>query len=376
MIDLSRDFRRPDSIRGYSAAIHELCLKHDIKAGFMEVCGGHTHTIARYSLEQLLPESIRLIHGPGCPVCILPKERIDHAVILARRPGTILVTTGDMIRVPGSGMSLEQARAAGSDVRTVYSPLEIPEIAAANSDKTVVYFAIGFETTTPSTALLVDRALSNDLKNLFFYTNHVLVPPVLEALLADPEHRISGFIAPSHVSAITGSDIYRPVAEKHHLPVVVAGFEPADVMESVYMLVRQLAEGCSKVEIQYARCVSPEGNRKAQALVEKYFTPEEEFNWRGPGKIPGSSLGLRKEFAFLDARQVFAAELPEIHVQDHRLCICAEILRGKKRPGDCKVFGTRCTPDSPVGSCMVSGEGACAAYYKYGRENETNSALP
>ena len=366
MIDLIKDFRNSETIRGYALQIHELCGKFGIKANFMEVCGGHTHTIAKYSLEKLLPSDIRFIHGPGCPVCILPKQRVDHAVTLSEMENTILITTGDMIRVPGTEKSLEKARAEGRDVRSVYSPLDVIETAEKNPDKKVIYFAIGFETTIPSTAILVKKTVEKKLDNLFFYVSHVLVPPALEALLSDPSHNINGFLMPSHVSVITGSEIYRPFSSMHKMPVVVGGFEPADIMESVYMLVMQLSEHRHDLEIQYDRCVSGEGNTKAWDLVNQYFTPEDKFEWRGPGFIEKSSLRLRDEYDRFNAAKVFKEFLTDVPSEDHRLCLCADILRGKKRPEECRVFGTRCTPDDPLGACMVSGEGACAAYYKYG----------
>ncbi|MDH5657263.1 MAG: hydrogenase formation protein HypD [Spirochaetia bacterium] len=367
MMDLLKDFKNPESMKGFAREIERLSRKYSLQANFMEVCGGHTHVIARYSLEQLLPPEIRFIHGPGCPVCILPKGRVDHAVILSERKDTIVVTVGDMIRVPGTEKSLEKARSEGRDIRTVYSPLEALEIAKSSTEKKVIYFAIGFETTTPSTALIIEKTIQSGLKNLFFYTNHVLVPPVLEAILSDSTHKIGGFIAPSHVSVITGSEVYRPLCEKHGLPVVVAGFESGDIMQAVYMLVKQLAEKRCELEVQYDRCVTENGNIKSQDLVSRYFVLEESFEWRGPGFIEKSSLRLRDEYDFLNAAVVFREYLPEIHTDDHRLCLCSEILKGKKRPADCRVFRTRCTPDNPLGACMVSGEGACAAYYKYGR---------
>jgi hydrogenase expression/formation protein HypD len=340
----------------------------DCEIRMMEVCGGHTHTIAKYGLQSLLPERVSFIHGPGCPVCVMPKERIEHARRIAARPNTILMTTGDMMRVPGISGSLLDSRAEGRDVRFVYSPIEVIEVAKARPDSTVVFFAIGFETTTPTTAALIGRTVTEDIKNILFHINHVLVPPVLEALLADRGHGIDGLIAPSHVSVITGSSIYEPVVRDHGLPVVVSGFEPVDVMESVWMLLEQFREGRRELENQYVRCVDEAGNRVAQGWIDRYFEPAPEFRWRGFGPVPLSSLRLRPEFAYLDAEVAFAEDLNGIEpVEDHRLCICPEILRGRKRPSDCGVFGTRCTPERPMGACMVSGEGACLAYYRYGR---------
>jgi len=366
-MDLIREFRDGETIRAFAERIAPLAREWNRPLRMMEVCGGHTHTIAKYALDAVLPENVIFLHGPGCPVCVMPKERIEQARILAAKPDCILVTTGDMMRVPGITGSLVDSRAAGHDVRSVYSPLETLRIARENREHSVIYFAIGFETTAPTTAALIRRAENEKIDNLSYFINHVLVPPALDALLSDPEHGIDALIAPSHVSVITGSQIYEPQAKRYRIPVVVSGFEPVDVMESVEMILHQLIERRSDVEIQYKRCVTREGNLEAQKLLDHYFTVAPSFKWRGLGEIPHSSLALRNEFSDRNAETIFAADLKVDDVSDHRLCICPEILRGKKRPSDCTVFGTRCTPDSPIGACMVSGEGACLAYYRYGR---------
>ena len=371
--DLYDRFRDPATIRALAKLVAEEAKGLDEPLHIMEVCGGHTHTIMKYGLTQLLPESIRFIHGPGCPVCIMPKERIDHAYTLAMQENVILATLGDMIKVPGSRGSLQQARSRGADVRFVYSPLDVLKIAGENPDKRVIFFAIGFETTTPMTAALVERALEKGVNNLLFHINHVTVPEVMKELIdSRDEHidsynnRIDAFIGPSHVSVIAGAKIYERFPRDYGRPVVVSGFEPVDVMEGVLMLVRQAVQKRCELEIQYGRSVTYEGNLKAQAMIERYFRKRELFKWRGLGNIPRSALRLRDEYASLDAEKVYGAILPKEEIEDHKLCICGDILRGMAEPTECRVFGTACKPGSPLGSCMVSSEGACAAYYKYG----------
>ena len=332
----------------------------------MEVCGGHTHVIMQYGLNLLMPANVRFVHGPGCPVCVMPKERIDHAVALAKLPGVILVTLGDMIKVPGSNGSLANARAEGADVRFVYSPSDALKIARENPDKSVIFFAIGFETTTPMTASVIESALKEGLKNLFFHINHITVPEAVSALLDSDECQIDALIGPAHVSVITGAKIYAPLVDRFHIPVVVSGFEPVDIMEGVLRIVRQKKNGEAKLDNEYTRSVSFEGNTKAQALVDRVFEKREHFRWRGLGDIPSSALRLRPEFAALDAEIRFADALPQKPIDDHKACLCGTILRGAAKPTDCKLFKTVCTPQNPVGSCMVSSEGACAAYYRYG----------
>lgn len=338
-------------------------LKQPLKV--MEVCGGHTHTIMKYALPELLPKSIEFVHGPGCPVCVMPKNRIDCAYKIASQKDVILVTLGDMIRVPGSYGSLQNARAKGLDIRFVYSPLEVLKIAKENPNKRVVYFAIGFETTTPMSAALLERAISLGFHNIALHTNHVLVPPPLETILSAKDCQINALLAPSHVSVITGSKIYQPLLERFKIPIVVCGFEPLDVGESLLSIVQQILNKTPKVEIQYARSVTKQGNLKAQELVKHYFQLEDSFYWRGLGEIPHSSLRLRQEFSDYDASLIFKEHLGGIAKDEHKGCLCGEILKGNKKPFDCKLFGSFCTPQNPLGSCMVSSEGACAAYYKY-----------
>ncbi|ADV45360.1 hydrogenase formation protein HypD [Nitratifractor salsuginis] len=371
--NLYDDFRDPKTIKALAELITQEAEKLDRPVNIMEVCGGHTHTIMKYGLKQLLPEKIRFIHGPGCPVCIMPKERIDHAYILAQQPDVILVTLGDMIKVPGSKGSLQQARSQGADVRFVYSPLDALKIARENPEKRVIFFAIGFETTTPMTAALIDRAEKLGVTNLLYHINHVTVPEVMRELIdSRDEHidsynnRIDAFIGPSHVSVIAGAKIYREFPERYGRPVVVSGFEPVDVMEGVLMLVRQFTQGRCELEIQYRRSVTMEGNLSAQRQIDKFFEKRELFKWRGLGNIPHSALKLREAYAHLDAEKVYGEQLPVEEIEDHKLCICGDILRGMAEPTECQVFGTACTPSKPLGSCMVSSEGACAAYYKYG----------
>lgn len=360
-------FRDKDTILALKKKIESDAKKLKDKLYIMEVCGGHTHTIMKYGLHQIMPSSIEFIHGPGCPVCIMPKKRIDAAIAMARQKDTIVATLGDMIRVPGSKKSLAVARAEGDDVRFVYSPTEILKIAADNPQKKVVYFAIGFETTTPMTAALIHRALEAGVTNLFYAINHVTVPEPMAAVMEDSETKVNAFLAPAHVSVITGAKIYAPIAKQFGVPIAVAGFEPADIMSSISMLVTQKLTGKSEVEIEYARSVQWEPNPKAMELIDRYMEVDDYFVWRGIGAIPKSSLRLKEEFSHIDAYKIFADILPTEEVDDHKACICGEVLKGKAKPFDCKVFATACTPSSPLGSCMVSSEGACAAYYKYGK---------
>ena len=364
--DLYDGFRNPEAIRALAAAIADESLRLPEPIRIMEVCGGHTHTIMKYGLKQLLPGAIEFIHGPGCPVCIMPKERIDHAISLARMDDTIVVTLGDMIRVPGSLGSLAQERAAGRDVRPLYSPLDALRIARENRDKKVIFFAIGFETTTPMSANLILQAEKEGLDNLFFHINHVLVPPPVHAIMQGGDARVNAFIGPSHVSVITGSKIYEPIAAAYRTPVVVSGFEPVDVMEGILKIVRQKNEGRAEVEVQYTRAVSREGNLRAQEMIDATMEVRDSFRWRGLGDIPQSALRLRSEYARRDAELLFADHLRNEPIDDHKLCICGTILRGLANPSECRVFGTACTPSTPLGSCMVSSEGACNAYYRFG----------
>jgi len=366
--NLYDNFRDSKTIQAFAKIIQEDAkkLKHPIN--IMEVCGGHTHTIMKYGLPQLMPDNVGFIHGPGCPVCIMPKERIDHAYVLAMQDDTILVTLGDMIKVPGSHGSLQQARAKGADVRFVYSPLESIKIARENPDKKIIFFAIGFETTTPMSAALIQKVIQDKIPNILFHINHVTVPEVMEILIdnKDSKHKIDAFLGPSHVSVIAGSQIYDIFPSKYNIPVVVGGFEPVDVMESISMIVKQFLENESKLQIQYKRAVTHQGNVNAQAMNDKYFEKRDFFRWRGLGDMPKSALKLKSEYSNLDAEIIYKDILPNDKIDDHKLCICGDILRGMAKPTECTIFGSACKPNTPIGSCMVSSEGACAAYYKYG----------
>ncbi|MDI6801989.1 MAG: hydrogenase formation protein HypD [Thermodesulfovibrionales bacterium] len=348
-----------------SALIKAIERFSDTPVNIMEICGGQTHIIMKYGLPQILPENIEFIHGPGCPVCVMPKERIDHAISLANQDNVILVTLGDMMRVPGSKSALIKERASGRDVRTVYSPIDVLKIAKENSGKRVIYFAIGFETTTPMTAALMEVSIKESFKNIFFHINHVLVPPPIHTIMQSGDVKIDAFIAPGHVSVITGTGIYKPIVEMYKTPVVVTGFEPVDILEAVLMILRQFHDKRSEVETQYRRAVRAEGNTKAQQLIDKYLAVRDTFRWRGLGDIPKSGLMIRDEFAFMDAEKVYKDILPDKSIDDHKVCRCGDILRGKAKPLNCSVFGTACTPENPLGACMVSSEGSCHAYFKY-----------
>jgi len=339
---------------------------------FMEFCGGHTHAISRYGVTDLLPGNVVMVHGPGCPVCVLPIGRIDMAIALAISRKAILCTYADTMRVPASGgLSLMKAKAKGADIRMVYSAADALRIAQDEPAREVVFLAIGFETTTPPTALVIRQAATLGLANFSVFCNHVLTPAAIAHILESPEVRelgtvvIDGFIGPAHVSTIIGSQPYDYFAEEYAKPVVIAGFEPLDVMQAVEMLVRQVNEGRAEVENEFTRAVTPEGNAKAKALVAEVFELRRAFEWRGLGKVPYSALRLKEEWAAFDAERRFA--MTEKSVADNKACECGAILRGVKKPTDCKVFGTVCTPETPIGSCMVSSEGACAAHYTYGR---------
>lgn len=342
----------------------------------MEFCGGHTHAIFRYGVQDLMPPNLQFVHGPGCPVCVLPTARIDQAIALAERHGVMLCTYGDLMRVPGGGRrSLLKAKAAGADIRMVYSTQDALALARANPGRQVVFFAIGFETTTPPTAVAVRQARAEGLANFSVFCNHVLTPPALRAILASAEPdavSIDGILGPSHVSTVIGADPYRFVPETFGKPVVIAGFEPLDVMQSALMLVRQINQGRCEVENQYTRAVTAAGNRKAQALMAEVFTLRESFEWRGLGSLPASALRIADGYADLDAERRFPVE-PGVS-REVKGCECPAILRGVKRPTDCKLFATVCTPENPMGSCMVSSEGACAAHYTYGRFRDAAKA--
>ncbi|MGF1639667.1 MAG: hydrogenase formation protein HypD [Rhodospirillales bacterium] len=345
----------------------------------MEFCGGHTHAIFRYGIQDLLPGNVRMIHGPGCPVCVLPVGRIDQAIRLAGLDGVTLCTYGDLLRVPGvERMSLMKAKAAGSDVRMVYSALDALRIARAAPDRQVVFFAIGFETTTPPTAVVLRQAKADGLANFSVHCNHVLTPAAITNILESPEVRglgtlpLDGFIGPAHVSAVIGTRPFEFFAAEYRRPVVIAGFEPLDVMQAVLMLVRQLNDGRAEVENEYTRVVTRDGNLKAQALVAECFELRKSFEWRGLGQVPYSALRIKEAYAEFDAERRFP--LAEAKVPDHSACECGAVLRGVKKPTDCRIFASGCTPDNPIGSCMVSSEGACAAYYSYGRFRDQRPA--
>jgi hydrogenase expression/formation protein HypD len=367
-VDEYRDGKLARAIAKTIAA--EARLDHDYR--FMEFCGGHTHAIARYGLEDLLPKNVRMIHGPGCPVCVLPIGRMDDAIKLAQNPDITLCTYADLMRVPGSnGMSLTKAKAAGADIRMVYSTLDALRIAQDEPQRKVVFFAIGFETTTPPTAMAILTAQKLGLQNFFVFCNHVLTPAAIQNILESPDVRelgrirIDGFIGPAHVSTVIGTRPYEFFAEEFQKPVVVAGFEPLDVMQAILMLVRQVNAGRCEVENEFIRAVTPEGNLKAQDLVSLVFELRDSFEWRGLGQVPYSALKLREEFAAFDAEKIFS--VTTVPAKDNPACECGAILRGVKKPVDCKLFGTLCTPETPMGSCMVSSEGSCAAHYTYGR---------
>jgi len=331
----------------------------------MEVCGGHTHTIYKHGIEDVLPPTIDLVHGPGCPVCVLPMGRIDDALALARRDGVIFTTFGDMMRVPGSKGSLLDAKAEGADVRFVYSPLDAFKLARQYPDREVIFFAIGFETTAPSTAVTLLRARAEKIKNFSIFCNHVTIIPAIKAILDSPDLRLDGFVGPGHVSMVIGMRPYTFIAREHQKPVVIAGFEPLDIIQSVYMIAKQIAEGRSEVENQYKRVVRPEGNVKALEAMARTMELRPFFEWRGLGFITHSALKLRADFADWDAELRY--QVPGVRVADPKACQCGEVLKGVIKPWQCKVFGNACTPETPIGTCMVSPEGACAAYFNYGR---------
>lgn len=343
---------------------------------FMEFCGGHTHAISRYGVTDLLPDNVQMIHGPGCPVCVLPIGRIENAIQLAQTPDVILCTYGDMLRVPAShGMSLLKTKAAGADIRMVYSSLDALRIAGENPHKEVVFLAIGFETTTPPTAVAILQAQALGLANFSVFCNHVLTPSAISHILQSPEIRalgrirLDGFIGPAHVSTIIGSQPYEYFSEEFQKPVVIAGFEPLDVMQAILMLIQQINTRRAEVENEFTRAVSRHGNRKAQQLVAQVFELRRTFEWRGLGWVPYSALQIKATFADFDAEKRF--KIAPLVIPDNKACECGAILRGVKHPRECKIFGTACTPDNPIGSCMVSSEGACAAYYRYGRFTES-----
>ena len=357
------EFRNGNLARRMATEITNISKGQKFK--FMEVCGGHTHTIFKHGIEDILPENIELIHGPGCPVCVLPMGRIDDAIAIAKTEGTIFTTFGDMMRVPGSQGSLLDVKAAGADVRFIYSPLDALKIARQNPKKEVVFFAIGFETTAPSTAVTLLQAKNEDIQNFSVFCNHVTIIPTIKAILDSPDLRLDGFIGPGHVSMVIGLRTYQFIARDYQKPVVISGFEPLDIIQSILMLLKQYQTGKVVVENQYKRVVRPEGNLKSLEVMTQTMELRPYFEWRGLGFITHSALKIRSDFAQWDAEERF--EVPGLQVADPKACQCGEVLKGVIKPWECKVFGTACTPETPIGSCMVSPEGACAAYFNYGR---------
>jgi len=357
------EFRNGNLARRMATEITNISKGQKFK--FMEVCGGHTHTIFKHGIEDILPENIEMIHGPGCPVCVLPMGRIDDAIAIAKTEGTIFTTFGDMMRVPGSQGSLLDAKAAGADVRFIYSPLDALKIARQNPKKEVVFFAIGFETTAPSTAVTLLQAKNEDIHNFSVFCNHVTIIPTIKAILDSPDLRLDGFIGPGHVSMVIGLRTYQFIARDYQKPVVISGFEPLDIIQSILMLLKQYQTGKVVVENQYKRVVRPEGNLKSLEVIAQTMELRPYFEWRGLGFITHSALKIRSDFVQWDAEERF--EVPGLQVADPKACQCGEVLKGVIKPWECKVFGTACTPETPIGSCMVSPEGACAAYFNYGR---------
>ncbi|MHB1710733.1 MAG: hydrogenase formation protein HypD [Acidimicrobiales bacterium] len=357
------EYRDPTAARALVSRITELAGDDQFK--FMEVCGGHTHTIYRHGIENMLPASVELVHGPGCPVCVIPMGRVDDAISIAKEPGVIFTSFGDMMRVPGGKGNLLKAKAEGADVRFVYSPLDALRIAIENPGRKVVFFAVGFETTAPSTAITLLQARSREVGNFSVFSNHVTIVPPIKAILESPDLRLSGFLGPGHVSTVVGQRPYRFVPEQYGKPLVTAGFEPLDILQSIAMLLTQIRDGRCEVENQYGRVVREEGNPRALAILDEVFELRPHFEWRGLGFISQSALKLRPEFETFDAELRY--EVPGVRVADPKACQCGEVLKGVIKPWECKVFGTACTPETPIGTCMVSSEGACAAYYNFGR---------
>lgn len=368
------EFRDPEKAKILVAEIEALAKtlfeRTQQPTRIMEVCGGHTHSIFRYGIENLLPESIELIHGPGCPVCVLPMGRVDDCVSIAQRPEVIFTTFGDAMRVPGSKQSLLEAKADGADVRMVYSPMDALSLARKNPDREVVFFGLGFETTMPSTALTILQAEEEGITNFSLFCNHITIIPTVKAVLDSPDMQLDGFLGPGHVSMVIGNDPYAFIAEHYDKPVVVAGFEPLDILQSLWMVLKQLEAGESKIQNQYSRIVPEGGNDVALQAIGKVFRLREFFEWRGLGSIDHSGVQLTDEYQAYDAEKKF--NVKSIAVADPKSCQCGEVLKGVIKPWDCKVFGKACTPETPMGALMVSSEGACAAYYQYGDKKGIN----
>jgi hydrogenase expression/formation protein HypD len=366
------EFRDPSAARSLLAAIEEsveeLGATAEKPIHIMEVCGGHTHAIFRFGLDKLTPPGLEFIHGPGCPVCVLPMSRVDDCVEIAERPDVIMTTFGDVMRVPGTKKSLFQAKADGADVRMVYSPLDALELARRQPDKEVVFFGLGFETTTPSTAIAIQQAAREELTNFSIFCNHISVPPPIKALLEDPLSMIDGFVGPGHVSMVIGTKPYEFIARDFNKPIVVAGFEPLDLLQSILMVLRQLASGRAEVENQYSRVVPDDGNMISIASVEDVYEPRPTFEWRGLGEIDASGLRVRAKYRDFDAEEKFGIGygLKRNSLKEPEGCACGEVMTGRVKPVACPQFGKGCTPDMPLGALMVSSEGACAAYWQYG----------
>lgn len=358
------EFRDPEAAKFLIGEIERLAADQPPRK-FMEVCGGHTHAIYRHGIESLLPKSIEMVHGPGCPVCVIPMGRVDDAIAIASQVGVTMCCFGDMLRVPGSKSTLMEAKANGADVRVVYSPLDALAIAEREQDRNVVFLAVGFETTAPSTAVTAMQARERNVNNFSIFCNHVTIVPPMKAILDSPGMSLDGFLGPGHVSTVIGTAPYEFVAKQYGLPLVTAGFEPVDILQAIAMLLRQLAEGRCEVENQYKRVVRESGNSAALKMLAEVFQIRPHFEWRGLGFIAQSALTLRDEYEPWDAEKKFV--VPGLRVADPKACQCGEVLKGAIRPWECKVFGTACTPETPIGTCMVSSEGACAAYFNYGR---------
>ncbi len=362
------EFRDPEKARRLVRAIEQqvagipACRERPLY--IMEVCGGHTHAIFKFGIETMLPDAIELVHGPGCPVCVLPMGRVDDCVALAETPGVIFTTFGDAMRVPGSRRSLMQAKAEGADVRMVYSPLDALDIARRHPDREVVFFGLGFETTMPSTALTILQAEAEGIRNFSVFCNHITIIPTIKAILDSPEMQLDGFLGPGHVSMVIGTRPYRFIPELYGRPVVIAGFEPLDILHAIWRVLVQIREGRPQVENQYSRVVPEEGNRVALEAIQRVFELREFFEWRGLGSIDHSGVRIRDFYARFDAERRFS--IPALKIADPKSCQCGEVLKGVLKPWQCKVFGTACTTETPLGALMVSSEGACAAYYQFG----------
>jgi hydrogenase expression/formation protein HypD len=370
------EFRDPHKARALMAEIERLsadietCRTRPLQ--IMEVCGGHTHTIFRFGLEQMLPERIELVHGPGCPVCVLPLGRVDDCVALAERPEVVLATFGDAVRVPGSRKSLLQAKADGADVRIVYSPLDALALARKHPEREVVFFGLGFDTTMPSTAFTILQAETEGLTNFSVFCNHITIVPTLKALLESPDLALDGFIGPGHVSMVIGTGAYSFIADQYRKPFVVSGFEPLDILQSLMMVLRQIRAGRAEIENQYIRVVVAEGNANALEAMGRVYELRDHFEWRGLGSIDHSGVRIRDAYARFDAERKFP--VPDVRVVDPAACQCGEVLKGLIKPQQCRVFGNACTPETPMGALMVSSEGACAAYYQYGERAKEPAA--